>query len=111
MSNFSEDYILFMNPNLKQEDLKLLNIIHQKYNILCLKERLLSEKSLATLLSYIILNAVPYNVGVRLVMSDGKLFSNLVQVSGNKLTALGSHYGQSFIDHEIKKINKILNES
>lgn len=109
-SNFLESLIYQVNnQNLKDGDLLILSKLHPTYNVIRIAKIVLHE-DLDTILSYLIVNELPFYLGVTKICDNGKLFSNIVHLDRDNLEIKvnSSSLGSPLIYEHVKKMNDLI---
>ena len=108
MNNFCERFILHCNPNLKDCDLMLLDILSEKYDIVNY-QKLILTRDISAIISRIIIDSIPYKFAHKLVFDDD-LFTIIALVNEDKIIYPSTKVidGQKYIDKEIERMNTFI---
>ena len=108
MNNFCERFILHYNRALRDNDLMLLDILSEKYNIVNYG-KLILNRDISSIISRIIIDTIPYRFGEKLVF-DNNLFTIIALVGEDKIIypSTKSLEGQEYIDKEIERMNAFI---
>lgn len=107
MDDIAKDLILEYNPNLKPKDLDLLFKLVDTYDIFSNVTTIMTS-DIETIISYIILDELPYRIGIGLVDEFGCLKKNLVKTIDNEIYISDTFCGSAYIQEQIDNIKNII---
>lgn len=107
MNNFCERFILNYNSFLTNEDIILLDILSEKYDIVNY-QKLILTRDISAIISRIIIDSIPYKFAYKLIFDD--LFTIIALVNEDKIIYPSTKAidGQEYIDKEIERMNAFI---